>query len=196
MDARLVGEHAERRFQRMREIAHLGARPIDDLGVGLEQQVELGRHRLDLHRIAPGKPLLRPAPDCRELVLESPERPQAIAHLHQDGSEEAQAQHRQHRPQRLGEGSDLALQLVEIASHQEGELLLAAEQREVLLDPAQLIAALVDEIEAGDTRLVTRHAGKLAGPQPVFEQRTPKRARDRAARPWLRPANTIPTAAA
>ena len=46
--ARLVPDHAERRLERVREIADMGARPIDDLAIGLDQRVQLLLERSDL----------------------------------------------------------------------------------------------------------------------------------------------------
>jgi hypothetical protein len=45
---RLVGDDAERSLKGMCEIADMGARPIDDLPVGLDQGIELLLQRLDL----------------------------------------------------------------------------------------------------------------------------------------------------
>ena len=47
---RLVHHHRERRLERMREIADMGARALDDLAVGVEQRVGLARERRDLDR--------------------------------------------------------------------------------------------------------------------------------------------------
>jgi hypothetical protein len=50
---RLVDDHRERRLERMREIADMGARALDDLAVGVDQRVGLARKRRDLDREAP-----------------------------------------------------------------------------------------------------------------------------------------------
>ena len=47
---RLVHHHRQRRLQRMREIADMGAGALDDLAVGVDQRVGLARQRLDLDR--------------------------------------------------------------------------------------------------------------------------------------------------
>ena len=47
---RLVDHHRQRRLQRMREIADMGARALDDLAVGVDQRVGLARQRRDLDR--------------------------------------------------------------------------------------------------------------------------------------------------
>ena len=48
---RLVLQHGERRLQRMREIADMRARALDDLAVGIDQRVQVLHQRLDLARI-------------------------------------------------------------------------------------------------------------------------------------------------
>ena len=47
---RLVHHHRQRRLQRMREIADMGAGALDDLAIGVDQRVGLARQRLDLDR--------------------------------------------------------------------------------------------------------------------------------------------------
>ncbi len=47
---RLVDHDRERRFERMREIADMGARALDDFAVGVDQRVGLARQRRDLDR--------------------------------------------------------------------------------------------------------------------------------------------------
>ena len=49
-DFGFVDDHAERRLQRMGEIADLGARALDDLAIGVEQQIDLGGERRDVLR--------------------------------------------------------------------------------------------------------------------------------------------------
>ena len=46
----LVDHHRERRLQRVREIADMGARALDDLAIGVDQRVGLARERRDLDR--------------------------------------------------------------------------------------------------------------------------------------------------
>ena len=54
---RLVDHHRQRRLQRMREIADMGARALDDLAVGVEQRIGLARQRRDLDRKLAFEPL-------------------------------------------------------------------------------------------------------------------------------------------
>ena len=45
-----VDDHAERRFQRMREIANLGARALHHIAIGADQQIEFARKRRQILR--------------------------------------------------------------------------------------------------------------------------------------------------
>ena len=53
----LVHHHRQRRLERMREIADMGARALDDLAVGVDQRVGLARERRDLDREVAFEPL-------------------------------------------------------------------------------------------------------------------------------------------
>ena len=46
----LVHHHRDRRLERMREIADMGARALDDLAIGVDQRIGLARERRDLDR--------------------------------------------------------------------------------------------------------------------------------------------------
>ena len=48
MAACFIRDHAQRGFERVREIADVGARPVDDLAVRLDQRVKLALQRPDL----------------------------------------------------------------------------------------------------------------------------------------------------
>ena len=60
---RLVDHHRQRRLERMREIADVGARALDDLAVGIDQRVGLARERRDLDRERAFEPLGRAGAD-------------------------------------------------------------------------------------------------------------------------------------
>ena len=47
---RFIDHHRKRRLQRMREIADMGARALDDFAVGVDQRIGLARERRDLVR--------------------------------------------------------------------------------------------------------------------------------------------------
>ncbi len=89
--AGLVHHHRERRLQRMREIADMGAGALDDLAVGVEQRVGLARERLDLDR----KLAFELARPCRSGCRQAPremrlERREAEPHLEQRGEQQHQ----------------------------------------------------------------------------------------------------------
>ena len=79
----LVHDHRERRLQRMREIADMGARAFDDFAVGVEQRIGFARQRRDLDREIAFEPLGLPGADRRELLRDALERRQAEPHLEQ-----------------------------------------------------------------------------------------------------------------
>ena len=57
----LVDHHRQRRLQRMRQIADMGARALDDLLVGVDQLIGLARKRRDLFGECASQPLGVPA---------------------------------------------------------------------------------------------------------------------------------------
>jgi len=95
-----IGEHAERRLQRVREVAGLGTGALDDLGVAHEHGVEFIDQGLDLGREGafdrpPAAFVHRGQP-----AVQARQRTQADPHLdqrrrHQAGAKEAEAEHQQ-----------------------------------------------------------------------------------------------------
>ena len=77
----LVDDHRERRLQRMREIADMGARALDDLAIGVDQRVGLARQRRDLDREVALEPLGVAGADRGEARGDALERRKAEAHL-------------------------------------------------------------------------------------------------------------------
>ena len=77
---RLVDQHAERRFQRMREVADLGAGAFDDFTVGVEQQVDLGGERRDVLGKLAHDPYRFAAADRRQPLAQRAQRPQSEPH--------------------------------------------------------------------------------------------------------------------
>ena len=65
---RLVHHHRQRRLERMREIADVGARARDDLTIGLDQRVGLARERRDLDREVALEPLGGTGADRRKAL--------------------------------------------------------------------------------------------------------------------------------
>jgi len=65
---RLVGQHSERGFQAMGEIADMGAGALDDLAVGVDQRVGLACKRRDFLRKLSGQSLGSAGADGCETV--------------------------------------------------------------------------------------------------------------------------------
>ena len=127
----------------MGQIAHLGAGPLDDGGIGFDQLVELLGHRLDFVGELAFKLFGLALTDHRQACLQPLQRLQAEFHLHEDGRHQPCAKQGEDGKERLAEGGDLVFQLVEIAGHQKREVSLAAGQFEHLLHAAQLGAVAV-----------------------------------------------------
>ena len=81
----------------MGEIADLGARPLHNIALGDEQQVELGGERRDLQREFAGDLLRLAAPHRDHFAPKLPQRPQAVARLQGHGD------HEQNRQQQEGD---------------------------------------------------------------------------------------------
>src|SRR4029079_10059809 len=78
---RFIGNDAERRLERMRKIADMGARPVDDLSVGLDQGIELLLERPDLGGKLALQPLGIAGADRREVMPDGAQRREAEADL-------------------------------------------------------------------------------------------------------------------
>ena len=81
--ARLVDDDGERRLQGVRQVADVGARPLDDVLVGFEERVELLLQRLDLLRQADVEPGGLARADGGQALLHLGQREQAEADLEQ-----------------------------------------------------------------------------------------------------------------
>ena len=90
---RLVHHHRERRLERMREIADMGARALDDLAVGVDQRVGLARQRRDLDREVAFEPLGRAGADRGEALRDALERRQAEPDLERRDQQQHDRQH-------------------------------------------------------------------------------------------------------
>ncbi len=160
MNIGFVGEHTKGGFQRVRKVADLSPRPVDDGCVGLDQQVELARYRLDLFGVAT-RELFGPAlADRIQLGAQGAHRPQAVANLGDDGRQKPQPQNAQHQDQRVSVNPNFTFELIEVAGHHEGVLLITAAELVRLLDAAKLGAIRVEQVEAGHA--VGIAPGKLA----------------------------------
>ena len=103
----LVHHHRQRRLQRMREIADMGARALDDFLVGVDQRVGLARERRDLFGKLPGQTLGGAGADGGEAVGDALERGEAEAHLEHGGEQQHHGEDRKRDDQRLIERARL-----------------------------------------------------------------------------------------
>ncbi|WP_336886531.1 hypothetical protein [Hydrogenophaga sp. SL48] len=99
---RLVHD-GQRRFQRVGQVARLGARPLHDLGVAVQHAVEVVDQRLQLGGEATLQALRAAFPHVRQRAPERPQRGQAHAHLRQGRHDQQGAQRGQRGGQHAGE---------------------------------------------------------------------------------------------
>ena len=85
---RLVDHHRQRRLQRMRQIADMGARALDDFFVGVDQGIGFARQRRDLFGKFAGEPFGGAGADSGKAVGDALERRQAEAHLKHGGEQQ------------------------------------------------------------------------------------------------------------
>ena len=136
---RLVHHHRQRRLQRMREIADVGARAFDDLAVGIDQRVGFARERRDLHWKRAFELFGAAGADRRQPPGNAVERSQAETHLEHGGEQQHRRQHREGRGDRLGEGEDLVVELGRVARDRDQEAALVAEIDVALDQPQPLV---------------------------------------------------------
>ena len=189
----LVVEDAQGSLQGVGEVADLGAGALDDLGVGLDHEIELAGDRLDLLGIVAADAVAVALADRVELAAQELKGAEAVAHLDDDRAEEAQAKDAEDEHEGIRVSPDLALQLVEVAGDENRVLGVAAFESVALLDAAQLGGVGVEEVEAGDALAVARRELDGARRQLLVEKRGGGEA-SAADRP-APPASTIPTAA-
>ena len=85
---RLVHDDRERRLQRMREIADMGAGALDDFAIGIEQRIGFARQRRDLDREIAFQTLGIAGADRRKLFGDTLERQQSEADLESGGEKQ------------------------------------------------------------------------------------------------------------
>ena len=85
---RLVHDDGERRLQRVREIADMGARALDDFAIGVEQRIGFARERRDLDREIAFQPLGIAGADRGELFGNALERRQPEPDLESGGEKQ------------------------------------------------------------------------------------------------------------
>ena len=112
---RLVHHHRQRRLERMREIADMGAGALDDLAVGVDQRVGLARQRRDLDREMAGEPLGGAGADRGEAFRDALERREAEAHLEHGGEQQHGREHREGHDDRAVERVGLVVDLLRVA---------------------------------------------------------------------------------
>ena len=164
----LVDEDAERRLQRVGEIADLGAGALHDLPVGVDELVHLGRQRRDVlretrRRSARASPRRIAATPSRS--TRSGRRPKRTASAVEPMS--ASASVRKVAGQRPFEAPLLRLDHVGVGGDLDEEAALVA-RVDLALDHAQLMAARSDDIAAQDLAVVFADGdemGKLRGEQ-------------------------------
>jgi len=172
MNAGLIGEYAQGCFQRMGQIAHLGAGAFDHFRVGFQQQVQFIGDRLDLIRIAAGNTLLLAFANFRQFALQVRQRPQAISDLQKDCRNKPQAQQAKHGNQCIVERRHFGLQFIEVSCHKKGILFLAAEQGKALFNDPQRVPGLVREVSAHAVARPPVRFHELRKRQPFIEQRS------------------------
>ena len=99
----------------MREIADMGARPVDDLAVGLDQRIELLLERPDLVGQLAIEPLRVARADRREVVADGAERREPEPHLEQRRHHEPKPEHAERRDQHHAELGEVALDFGRVA---------------------------------------------------------------------------------
>ena len=135
---RLVDDDGERRLQRMREIADMGARPLDDLAIGVDQRVDLARQRRDLDGKFALQALGAAGADRRQALRNPRERSQAEAHLQRRGQQKRDGQRRESDDDGAVEAARFLVDLGRIAGHRDQVFAVVAEV-DVALDQAQLL---------------------------------------------------------
>src|SRR5947209_3882885 len=111
----------------MREIANVGASPLDDLAVGIDQRVGLARQRLDLHRKRTFKLLGLAGADRREAPRDAAERSETKPNLKERGEKQHRRQHQEGRDDGAVEGENLVVELGSVTADRHQEAAVIAE---------------------------------------------------------------------
>ena len=117
---RFVGDDAERSLERVGEIADMGARPVDDLPVRLDQGIELLLQRLDLGGELALQSLRLAGADRREVVPDRAQRREPEPDLEQRCHHEAKPKHPERRDQHHAEFGEILVDFCGIASDRIG----------------------------------------------------------------------------
>ena len=135
----LVHHHRQRRLQRVREIADVGARALDDLAVGIDQRVGLARQRGDLDRERAFELLGTPERIAASAARDAVERRKPEPHLEQRGEQEHDRKHHEGRGNRAVERQDLVVELGGVACDRDLEAAVVAEVDVALDQPQPLV---------------------------------------------------------
>ena len=149
---RLVHHHRDRRLERMREIADMGARARDDLAIGVDQRIGLARERRDLDREGAFQPLGAARADRGKPLGDALERRQAEADLEGRGQQQHDRQHREGDDQRAVEAVRLLVDLGGIAGDRDQEAPLLAEIDGALDHAQSLVLRTLDIALPGAAR--------------------------------------------
>ena len=170
---RFVGDDAERRLERMGEIADMGARPVDDLAVGLDQGIELLLERPDLGGKFAPEPLRIARADRSKVMADGAERREAEADLEQRRHHEPEPEHAECSNQHHAELAEVAFDLGRIAGDGVGiGSGLSACRPDLALDHAQALVLRARRVGAPCQGLVGRDALLARQLQLLVEQRS------------------------
>src|SRR5262249_26472718 len=136
-------------LQRMCKIAHMGAGPLDDLAVGVDQSVGLACKRRDLLREAALEPLRGAGADRRKTRGNAFQRCKAEAHLEHSREQERSREHPKGDDQRTIEGLSLVLDLLRVARDGHEVTALVAEVDGAFDDTQALVLGARDITLAG-----------------------------------------------
>ena len=155
-----VHQHAERRFERMGEIADLGAGALDDLAVGVDQLVDLGRQRRDVLRKFARDMLGLAAADGGDAFLEHSERTQAESNRERRRADQRQRERQKSRGERQFEAALLRLDHVGVGGdlHQEAPVVAGVD---LALDHPELMTARADRIAAENGAVIAADRDQL-----------------------------------
>jgi len=109
----------QRGLQRVRQVAGLGARTLDDRGVARQHGVEVVHQPLHLGREAALEPRCLALAQARQGQAQPPQRRQPHAHLPPRGAAQQRQQHRQRGREHAVEARDRGLGLAQVGGHQQ-----------------------------------------------------------------------------
>jgi hypothetical protein len=150
-----VGNDAEWCLEGMREIADMGARPLDDLPVGLDQGIELLLQRPDLGGEFAIQPLRIAGADRRKVVPDGPQRREPEPDLEQRCYQEAKPEHPKRSDQHHAEFSEILVDLRCVPGDSIGiGCGLGAGRLDLALDDAQALILRARRVGTPDEMLV------------------------------------------